>query len=255
MEEIVLPNQEPEKKHWFNDPDKIRLTAALLTIGAAAVNVFGRYEKTTWILFAGIGVLVLSFLVPVTVRKAKARSASVRNMHFVEREHKKLNRFLEKFTRMCLDRHDTRTFLYIIANFAKFQINVMEQIIGNDFITPWTACFAIQLKAPCHELKPFLARCREFCVIVKQFNEEYVIKAQKGLEASPRKSDHMLAELEAFREEFAQFLREVEEWIDGISKEANQHLTLAEQIEHGPLAHFQRAKPFILKSLDAKGAT
>jgi hypothetical protein len=108
---------------------------------------------------------------------------------------------------MCLDRHDTRTFLYIIFNYARFQVQIVEQVTANDFITPWSPCFAIQLKAPCHELKPFLARCREFCVIVQQFNEECVIKAQKGPDASPRKPEYILAELEAFREEFAHFQR------------------------------------------------
>jgi hypothetical protein len=255
MELIDSPQQEPEvKRHWFNDPDKIRLLAAILTIGAAAVNAFGRSQKATWVLLAGIGVLFLSLVVPVVVRRIRERSLSMRNKHLVEREHKKLERFFEKFARLCLNRNDSRTFLYILYDSAKFQNHVVRQIIGSDFMPSWTGCFASQLQTPCRELKPFLARCREFCVIVRQFNQEYVIKAQRGLDEVPRMSATAFAELESFREEFAQFLRDAEEWIDALNKEANQQLTTAEQLQHGPFAHFERAKPFVWKSLGAKNA-
>jgi hypothetical protein len=256
MELIRLPNLEPEpKRHWFNDPDKIRLLAAVLTIGAAAVNAFGRSQKTTWVLLAGIAGLLISLALPLVVRRTKEHRLFTRNRHLVAQERKKLERFLEKFTRMCLNRSNSRTFLYILYDSAKFDRQVVEQIIGYDFIPAWTQCFANQIKTPCFELKPFLGRCNEFCVIVRLFAREYVSKAQKQSVTSVQGSENALAELEAFREEFAQFLREVEDWVDALNNEAHPQLTYAEQVENCPSGHFDRAKPFLTKVIGARSGT
>lgn len=252
MELFNLPQQEPEKKsHWFNDPDKIRLLAAILTIGAAAVNAFGRSQKTTWVLLAGIAALFLSLIAPIFLRRTRERSLAARNKQLVEQEQRKLERFLEKFTRMCLNTNNSHTFLYLLYDSSKCDRKAVEQIIGYDFIPAWVACFASQTRTPCYELKPFLARCSEFCVIVRLFSREYVIKAQKELKTS----EVVFAELEAFREEFAQFLRDVEDWIDTLNKEAQPQLTYAEQAENCPSGHFERAKPFISKNVGAESGT
>lgn len=255
MELLGLPQQEPEKKrHWFNDNEKVKLLAAFLAVVATVLNIFGRSQKATWALVVGIGILLLSLVVPVTMQGVKKVALSRRNRRFIEREHEKLQRYCEKFSRLCVNRNYTNSFCHILYSATAYQQQIVMQIVGADYIPSWIACFERQIKSPCHSLKTFLARCREFCVIVGDFNTDYVIRAQKGLDDVPKVPKETFEQFEAFREDFGHLLRDIEEWTDALNRETGKQLTTSEQIENGPFAHFERARPFVWKSLGAKNA-
>ena len=253
MELNDLLEGEPEvRRHWFNDNEKVKLLAACLAVVAAALNIFGHFQKATWTLAVGIAILLLFIVVPVAVQRINRMLLSRRERQVAEREHKKLERCFERFARVCIDRNYTRSFLYILYSASAYQQHIVVQILGADYISSWVACFETQIKSPCDSLMSLLTRCREFCVIVRSFNTDYVIRAQKGLDDIPRVPKETFEQFEAFREDFAHLLRDIEEWIDEVNKEADKQLAISERVEATPSAHFERVKPFVWKSLGAK---
>jgi hypothetical protein len=99
-------------------------------------------------------------------------------------------------------------------------------IIGFDYIGTWIFCYGQHLKRLPASLPEFMQRCHEFTCIAGEFNRYYVMKAQRELEKTPFKQemlrDYYINDLEQFRDDFVQFLRELEAWMNSVTTEAQK---------------------------------
>jgi hypothetical protein len=97
-------------------------------------------------------------------------------------------------------------------------------------------------------LLEFLKMCYEFTSIVTEFNRNYVIKAQQGLTriALPEQAVHYVDQLEMFREEFAHFLRDVEEWAHSVDETAVKRIPdfYRHHVQTAPTQIFERVSSF-----------
>ncbi len=127
--------------------------------------------------------------------------------------------------------------------------SVVTSIIAFDYIPSWIRCYGIRLEIAPRSVSDFLRTCNEFTIIVAEFNRNYVIKAQQGLERTPFQQDHFTAQFEQFREEFAHYLRELEDWVNSVYAEVSKRAPSVLQLPHTlPTSIFERAKSFRGKS-------
>jgi hypothetical protein len=84
-----------------------------------------------------------------------------------------------------------------------------------DTIGKWLNTFREQLASPACSLHTFFRQCREFAVIVQEFNTA-AQRAQQHLVLEPSLPDWSSAKLEEFKDEYNAFLRDMEAWSKGI---------------------------------------
>jgi hypothetical protein len=105
------------------------------------------------------------------------------------------------------------SFRYILKNTSPYSVEVINQIFETDYITDWVVSFEEQMKYPAASPMAFFLRCREFSLLVRDFNNNYVIRAQKGiLKSSVQVPESNLDQLETFREEYNSYLRDFTQW-------------------------------------------
>ena len=94
--------------------------------------------------------------------------------------------------------------------------------------------------------------CYEFTSIVTEFNTNYVIKAQKRIEnvQLPEQAPYWIDQLEKFREEFAHFLRDMEEWAHSVDEAAAKRIPeFYQHVQTAPMQIFERVSSFRPKLL------
>ena len=104
-------------------------------------------------------------------------------------------------------------------------------------------------------MRDFLKTCYEFTTIVTEFNRNYVIKMQKGIEGRmmPEQAFYWIDQLEQFMEEFTHFLRDVEEWAHSVDETAAKRMPdFYRHVQPAPAQIFERVSSFRPKNLVAQ---
>jgi len=148
-----------------------------------------------------------------------------------------------KFAQFISD-NNTRSLIYI-AQTGYPHLTELEPLLGG-YIGSWFHSYREQLASPAEGLRPFLARCREFSNLVQQFNSHYALRAEKLIATIPKPPEQGIGELEAFREDYNDFLRNVERWAKGISAYLQSVGVADHPAQWGlaPIAFFQKPKSF-----------
>jgi len=157
------------------------------------------------------------------VRKAPLRSLAAQNQTAANAKSNssqpteaRLREFVEQFRRVS-SRITTRGRLrYIVRSACSQNANGgRDDFSPEDYIGNWFFSFREQLMFPTESLEQFLARCREFTNLVQtvQFRS-YALPEVRDCSLLPATPppEHVLNELEGFREDYNAFLRNLEPW-------------------------------------------
>jgi hypothetical protein len=231
-----------QKKSWMAG-DNPKVLAGVLTCAAALLNFFGRWPKAMWAIAVVAGVL-LFWLIGSGIRALVRRLTGKRaNRVVVATKYPELVQLFERLKQFT-NRENTRGFRYMLYNASAYRVDMVDQILGCDFIEGWMACFETMLHEGCPSVTEFLARCGHFTPLVREFNDNYVIKAQKAFARSVAVPEHNLDDFEEFRERFAIYLNDVEQWAESIVRQIEPRVPIEIFLRYAPQRSFERAKSF-----------
>jgi hypothetical protein len=235
-----------EKKNWLSE-NRINLLTAIVAFLAAALNFFGRWPKTIWLVGIVSG-LSLLWAIGSGIRALARRVLSARSdKKYVATEYPKLVQLFERLKQMT-NRDNTRAFRYMLYNASSYRVDVVDPILGADYIEGWMYCFEMMLRSRCDSSRDFLARCGHLTALVREFNSNYVIKTQRAVERSTKVPEHCTDDFEDFRERFGMYLHDVEQWAEGIAKETETRVRGDDFLRYVPQRQFERAKSFKKKT-------
>jgi hypothetical protein len=110
-------------------------------------------------------------------------------------------------------------------------VEVIDQIFETDYVTDWVVSFEEQMKYPAASPMAFFFRCREFSLLVRDYNNNYVVRAQKGiLKSSVQVPESCLDQLETFREEYNSYLRDFTQWAKSLCDQERIALGESQQV-------------------------
>jgi hypothetical protein len=241
--ELEEQSDTKSKSNWFSETN-IKLLTAVLALIAVVLNLFGRSPKAVWILGSLAGVLlswaICSWMLSLLRRFGRWRG----NRRYVAKEYQNLLRMFERLE-MFMSREDTRSFRYLLHNASSYRVDAIDQICASDYLEGWMNCFKLILGNPCHSVTEFLARCREFTTIVTNFNKDYVMKIQPGIEKNTTLPESYIDNFELFRERFGLYLHELEQWLETVTKETATRVSHQEFCQCVPHRSFERVKSFL----------
>ncbi len=135
-------------------------------------------------------------------------------------EQVKLEEMLKKFNEFVSDNHGG-SFRYILKNASPYRVEVIDQIFESDYVPSWLLSFQEQMQYPPTSVSAFFMRCREFSLMVKEFHNNYVVRAQKGiLKSTTELPPHCLDQLDAFRDDYNSYLRDFGKWSAAVGVQA-----------------------------------
>jgi hypothetical protein len=241
-----------KRKSWMAG-DGPKVLAGGLTCVAALLNFFGRWPKAMWAIAVVVAIL-LCWLMGSGIRALFQRLSGKRaDQRFVTMEYPKLVQLFERLKQFTT-RENTRGFRHMLYNASSYRVDVVDQILGSDFIEGWMCCFETMLHEDCASLTEFLARCGHFTPLVREFNSNYVIKTQKAVEKSVAVPEHNLDDFEDFRERFGIYLNDVEQWAESIVRQIEVRVPHEIFLRYAPQRSFERAKSFKRKAAMTAGS-
>jgi len=237
----------PDEKRRVSLDVLLQFVAAVITLVPTFLGLKNKHPLLSYLAIV-LGVVVLLWIAKpramALVQRVRQRFADRR---FAKGQELQLRGLVERFCRRFAGSEDARSFMPIFrsAMVGKIEIaNVVGRIIASDYIGSWLACFRQQLKLPAASVDVLVSRCQEFSTIVNSFNRDYVLRAQKELGMVAPLSDHYLDQLEEFREEFAAYLRDLEQWVNAFSAQAQGRTGESRYWGIAPTCVFERAKTF-----------
>lgn len=249
-----LPAQLERKKGFFSETN-LKVIAGTLAVIGGSLSFLGQHPTGYW-LFIALAVVVFGWIfIPLLVSLGRrfilARSAK----RYVVREFPRLKRFYERFL-VFTSRNDTRGFLYLLYNSSTSQNPAVNAIIGFDYISTWIQCYAMHLTTAPRSIFELSHLCSEFTCVLAAFDRYYVIKLQQGLEKTPFQQDmyqdYYVKGFEQFRDDFVQYLREVEDWMNSVSAEAQKRdPNVLQHPQTLPICIFERPESFRIKAAEA----
>jgi hypothetical protein len=214
--------QEPERKRSGLEPHHIvQLVSAVLN---ALVVVYALSQKTNpLIIKILVLVAVLTFLGIVgayTLRGIRWLLRKMRDRRIVADEQVKLEEMFKKFKEFTSDNHGG-SFRNILKNASPYRFEVIDQIFESDYVPSWILSFEEQMKYAPTSVIAFFMRCREFSLMVKEFHNNYVVRAQKGIwKSASVLPGSCVDQLDAFREEYNSYLRDFGKWSAAVGVQA-----------------------------------
>jgi len=240
-----LGNEKPQQQRSKMSAETIvRLITAVLGLTAVVLGLTTKLPtSTTWLVRITLLFLVIvgiSFLGRIARQVLKGR----RHRQFIVAETRNLKALvsqLEKF----IDPNQMRALMYIMRSAYSNNFDAIGKVLAVDYIGTWLDCFKEQLRTDPPSLGAFILRCREFTLIVSDFNRNYVHRANKELAAAHLRQDY-IEQLEEMRDEFHYLLRRTEEWARVIIDYGKENLPEGEaQLwRYAPVNHFDRVKSF-----------
>ncbi len=213
--------EQAPKKSWFLSEPQLRFLTALISLAIVLIGVFGHQPKNVLILLLLIpAILLAATLLPGLFSLIRTAYNSFRTKRYIRAEYPRLERLYEKLLQFT-DQSDGRSLRYILRNLSVSHNEPIYHLVSIDYIRSWIECYGagLELAKPA-SLLTFLQKCNELTAIIGEYNRNYVLNAQKIFETAPPNPAHILNDLEKFREEFAHYLREVEEWATSIKNGA-----------------------------------
>ncbi len=234
------------KKEIFSETN-LKLLAAIIAFVAVVTGLFNQHPRLYWFFVAFAGLVLILLVTSWLSPKLKERFALSRDRKFVASELDRLQRLYARL-QIFVSSDDARSFRYTIHSATGHQIDVIERIIGSDYITTWIQCYRNHLQVNPRSLLEFLNMGYEFRSIVAAFNRNYVIKAQQGIERTPLppgQASYWIDQLEAFRAEWADFLRDTEAWAHFVDETAAKRMPeFYRYAQTNPIRIFERVNPF-----------
>jgi hypothetical protein len=229
----------------------LKLLTASLAFVAAVTGLVGKYPwmSKPQVLDGAIvlGVLVLGWFVkPRYVEWMHRIERRKREQQFIESNDSRLREFMEQFGEFVSD-NNAKSLRCILRSACSQNMTEVEKILGGDYLGHWFFCFREQLIFPVQSLGQFLGRCREFTNIVQQFNFSYAQRAQKLFTSATQPlPEHVVDELEGFREDYNAFLRSLEPWAKGVRAylQSTGISDTSTQWRLAPLDYFDKPKSF-----------
>lgn len=242
-----LPGQEPAApavKRRVSLDALLKFSAALITIVPTILGWTGKHPVGSKVL-VGLGIVVLAWIaLPYATALGKEVSRKFGDRRFVRQESARLRDLLQQFRRFG-GTEDSRALMSIIRSAASSNAEAIGRIVACDYIGSWIHCFQQQLTSPAKSVDVLVARCHEFTAIVSRFNRDYVLRSQKELGTGEPLNDYCIDQLEEFREEFAAYLRQVEQWAKSVSEQAQSRVTDPQRYwSIAPTPSFERVKSF-----------
>jgi hypothetical protein len=191
----------------------VQLASAVLN---AAVVVILSWQKATSVvvkvLFGMAAIMLLGFVGIYTVKLIRWSFRTIRTNKIVAVESEKLASMFKRF-KLFTEESQTESFRLILRNASSNRVEVIDQIFETDYVTDWVLSFEQQMNYPAASAMALFLCCREFSLLVKDFNNNYVIRAQKGiLKSSVQLPESCTEQLETFREEYNSYLRDYTQW-------------------------------------------
>lgn len=247
----LWPDQEYPEFHEPRRPKLephhiVQLASAVLN---ATVVVILSWQKATSlvvkVLFWMAAITLLGILVMYAVRATRWIFRTIRTNRLVAAEAKKLIAMFKRFKLFTQDNH-AESFRCILRNTTPYRVEVTDQIFETDYVTDWVFSFEQQTSYPTTSAMALFLRCREFSLLVKDFNNNYVIRAQKGiLKSSIQLPESSLDQLENFREEYNAFLRDYTQWAKSVCDQERALLGESQQTAMlFPCISVERVKSF-----------
>ena len=232
------------KRNWLSETN-VKLITALIALAAGILNFFGRSQRAMWVIGIGSALLLTWLLGPSIFALFSRIRLWYGNKKYLAREYPALKRMFDRLSRFT-SRDDSRSFRNMLYSASAYRHDVIDQILGSDYIEEWLKCFAIQLASSCGSVYEFMCRCREFTTIVTEYNKNYIIKTQKSLERAPADllPEYTTDQFEEFRERFSAYLNEVEQWADSVAVSSEKRVHYDQFLQGVPHRHFDRVKSF-----------
>jgi hypothetical protein len=246
--ETLAPSSRPSRELTA---EVLKLLTASLAFVASIVGLATKYQWLIkpWVVnvVIALGVLTLGwFAKPRVVHWLHRIKRRKREQQFVATNDARLREFVEQFAEFLSD-NNTKSLRYIVRSACSQNMTEVEKILSGDYLGNWLFSFREQLMFPERSLGQFLARCREFTNIVQQFNSNYAHRAQKLFTTTPTPPlEHVLDELEGFREDYNAFVRNLEPWGKGIAAYL-QSVGITDtptQWRLAPVTYFDKPKSF-----------
>jgi hypothetical protein len=203
---------EPERKKAEPPHHFVALIAALLNTLVLAVG-WQRANSLAFKVFLWLVAAYLAWIIgKYALKGMRWLATKIRNRRIVAAEQVKLEEMFTRFKKFTSENHGG-SFRSIARNATSYRVEVLDQIFETDYVPSWQISFEEQMKYQPVSVTSFFLRCREFSLLVKEFHNCYVVRAQKGI----WKSDKVLPEscvdqFDAFREEYNSYLRDFEKW-------------------------------------------
>lgn len=215
--EIFIPEAEASRRSKLEPHHMVQLVSAVLN---ATVVIILSWQKATSlvvkILFWMAALTLFGIVVRYAIRGSRWLLARVRLNKIIAVEAEKLRAMFKRFVLFTEENYGT-SFRGILRNTSPYRVEVIDQIFESDYVTDWILSFAEQLNHPAPSAMVFFLRCREFSLIVRDFNNNYVIRAQKGImKSSVQVPESCLDQLETFREEYNAYLRDFTQWANSL---------------------------------------
>jgi hypothetical protein len=246
-------SHEPKSKSWFLSEQQMRFLTAAMGLAGVLIGVFGHQRKEIVILLIVVpGVVLLLSILPAIWFAIHTAHRRLRQKGFVNFEYPRLQRLYERLITFT-DQNNGRSLRQILYSASAYRHDTVDRLLGSDYIWTWVQCYGVGLnmQKP-RSLLDFLRECNELTAIISEYNRQYAHKTQKGMEQTPIEQEHVIDQLEQFRDDFNHYLREVEEWATGINASAMKlepNATL--HIRIFPCTWFEKVKTF-RKTKEAK---
>ncbi len=228
----------------------LKFLTAVAGLLLLVVSSIGKYPwlSKPWVLSSLIGIAVLVLIwfakprLVVWLRRIQNRR---RGRQFIAQNDVKLRELMDQFAVFTSD-SDSRSLINILRSAYSQNTQAAEEIVAGDYIGGWLSCYFYQLTFPAESLRQFLSHCRESSHIVQSFNTNYALRAQRQLAGKAPLSEHFVAQLEQFRDEYIAFLRAFELWAKGIANYLQSSGVTDQPTlwRLAPTASFERPKSF-----------
>lgn len=222
----------------------LKFVAALMTFLPFLFGWTGSHPLGTKILAVAGAMVFLWIARPYVLDATRALRQRRRDRGFMEREGQRLREFIPRFARF-VSTNDNRAIVSAINSITANNFQLIGKVVSHDYVVTWLNCFQEQQKTPPDSFIVFLRRCQEFGLIVDQFNRNYVQRNQRQL-ATENLPAHTIDQLEEFKDEFNDFIREFESWCGGIGAYIKPRQELWRLT---PTTYFDRVKSFQIAKL------
>ena len=244
--EIFIQEADAPRRSKLEPHHIVQLVSAVLNVTVVVILSWQKATSLVVKVLFWVAVLTLfGIMVRYGIRWSRWLLARVRLNKIIAAEAEKLRVMFKRF-RLFTEENYGNSFKGILRNTSPYRVEVIDQIFESDYVSDWIISFAEQLNHPAPSAMAFFLRCREFSLIVRDFNNNYVIRAQKGImKSSVQVPEHCLDQLETFREEYNSYLRDFTQWAQSVCDQEKIALGESQQITMlFPCTFVERVKSF-----------